>query len=140
MEENHRKERTQGEERQGHGFAAMEPEKQRDIARKGGKAAHAQRAAHEFDPDEAREAGRKGGLRVSENREHMAAIGKKGGSRVSQNREHMAAIGKKGGQAVSANREHMAAIGKKGGTARNVKPVGDPEPANENEGSKRSVA
>lgn len=43
------------------GFAAMDTEKQRDIARKGGKAAHEKGTAHEFTPDEAREAGRKGG-------------------------------------------------------------------------------
>jgi general stress protein YciG len=39
----------------------MDPQKQREIARKGGKAAHAKGTAHEFTPDEAREAGRKGG-------------------------------------------------------------------------------
>jgi len=44
------------------GFASMDPEKQRDIASRGGKAAHEKGTAHEFTPDEAREAGRKGGL------------------------------------------------------------------------------
>lgn len=43
------------------GFAAMSPEKQREIASLGGKAAHAKGTAHEFSPEEAREAGRKGG-------------------------------------------------------------------------------
>ena len=43
------------------GFAAMDEEKQREIASKGGKAAHASGHAHEFTSDEAREAGRKGG-------------------------------------------------------------------------------
>jgi general stress protein YciG len=43
------------------GFAGMDPQKQKEIARKGGKAAHAKGTAHEFTPDEAREAGRKGG-------------------------------------------------------------------------------
>jgi general stress protein YciG len=43
------------------GFAAMSPEKQREIASMGGKAAHKSGNAHEFTPDEAREAGRKGG-------------------------------------------------------------------------------
>jgi general stress protein YciG len=43
------------------GFGSMSPEKQREIARKGGKAAHAKGTAHEFTPEEAREAGRKGG-------------------------------------------------------------------------------
>jgi len=39
----------------------MDPQKQREIASKGGKAAHAKGTAHEFTPEEAREAGRKGG-------------------------------------------------------------------------------
>lgn len=43
------------------GFASMDPDKQREIASKGGKAAHESGNAHEFTPDEAREAGRKGG-------------------------------------------------------------------------------
>ncbi|HSU72913.1 MAG TPA: KGG domain-containing protein [Candidatus Binatia bacterium] len=43
------------------GFAAMDPEKQREIASQGGKAAHERGTAHEFTPEEAREAGRKGG-------------------------------------------------------------------------------
>ena len=44
------------------GFAAISPEKQREIASLGGKAAHAQGKAHEFTPEQARVAGRKGGL------------------------------------------------------------------------------
>lgn len=40
------------------GFASMDPEKQREIASKGGKAAHEKGTAHEFDSEEAREAGR----------------------------------------------------------------------------------
>lgn len=43
------------------GFASMDRDKQREIASKGGKAAHAKGTAHEFDSEEAREAGRKGG-------------------------------------------------------------------------------
>ena len=61
------------------GFASMSPEKQREIASKGGRAAHAKGTAHEFNSNEARDAGRKGGVAVSRNREHMAAIGRKGG-------------------------------------------------------------
>lgn len=45
------------------GFAAMDPSEQREIARKGGEAAHRSGNAHEFDSEEAREAGRKGGKR-----------------------------------------------------------------------------
>ena len=43
------------------GFASMDPEKQKEIARKGGRAAHAKETAHEWSSDEARVAGRKGG-------------------------------------------------------------------------------
>lgn len=43
------------------GFASMSPEKQREIASKGGRAAHEKGTAHEWTPDEARVAGRKGG-------------------------------------------------------------------------------
>ncbi len=63
----------------GRGFAVMDDDKQREIASKGGRAAHEQGTAHEFDSEEAREAGRKGGQTVSQNREHMAEIGRKGG-------------------------------------------------------------
>jgi general stress protein YciG len=44
------------------GFASMDPVKQREIASKGGKAAHEKGTAHEFTPEEAAAAGRKGGL------------------------------------------------------------------------------
>ena len=43
------------------GFASMDKAKQRDIASKGGKAAHAKGTAHEWTREEARDAGRKGG-------------------------------------------------------------------------------
>lgn len=43
------------------GFASMSPDKQREIASKGGRAAHASGNAHQWDSQEAREAGRKGG-------------------------------------------------------------------------------
>jgi general stress protein YciG len=57
----------------------MDSDKQRAIASKGGKAAHAKGTAHEFTPEEAREAGRKGGQKTSQDRQHMAEIGRKGG-------------------------------------------------------------
>ena len=74
------------------GFASMDAEKQREIARKGGRA-------------------------VSRDRSHMAAIGRKGGMEVSKDRQHMAEIGRKGGEEVSQNTAHMAEIGRKGGEA-----------------------
>ena len=61
------------------GFAAMNEQQQREIASKGGQAAHQKGTAHEFDSEEARRAGQKGGEAVSRNRVHMAEIGRKGG-------------------------------------------------------------
>jgi general stress protein YciG len=53
--------RTPGERKERRGFASMTPEKQREIASKGGRAAHQKGTAHEWTTDEARSAGRKGG-------------------------------------------------------------------------------
>ena len=50
-----------GERKERRGFASMSPEKQREIASKGGRAAHEKGTAHEWTADEARSAGRKGG-------------------------------------------------------------------------------
>lgn len=61
------------------GFAAMSPERQKQIASEGGRAAHKQGVAHEWNSDEARMAGKKGGQIVSQNREHMSQIGRRGG-------------------------------------------------------------
>ncbi len=68
------------------GFASMEPEKQRAIASKGGKAAHAQGLAHQFTSEEASAAGAKGGAVVASDREHMARIGRLGGQTRHKNR------------------------------------------------------
>ena len=68
------------------GFASMDTHRQREIARKGGRAAHEKGKAHEFTPDEARAAGRKGGEKVSLNRKHMAEIGRRGGRSSAQRR------------------------------------------------------
>src|SRR3954463_16321038 len=76
----------QARTRSNRGFASMDREKQKEIASKGGRAAHAKGTAHEFDSGEAREAGRKGGVAVSRNREHMAAIGRRGGEARGQAR------------------------------------------------------
>ena len=61
------------------GFASMDKDKQREIASKGGKAAHEKGTAHKFTSEEAREAGRKGGKAASKDRERMTEIGRKGG-------------------------------------------------------------
>ncbi|MGZ3952500.1 MAG: KGG domain-containing protein [Flavisolibacter sp.] len=44
------------------GFAAMSPERQKEIASAGGRAAHEQGVAHKWNSEEARNAGKKGGL------------------------------------------------------------------------------
>jgi general stress protein YciG len=70
------------------GFASLSLEKKREIASAGGKAAHLKGRAYKFDSNKASEAGRKGGLAVSKNREHMAQIGKKGGESRSKKANH----------------------------------------------------
>ena len=54
------------------GFASMDRAKQREIASKGGKAAHQKGTAHEWTSDEAREAGRKGGTASHRGRKEMS--------------------------------------------------------------------
>jgi len=54
------------------GFASMDRAKQREIASMGGKAAHAKGTAHEWTPQEAREAGRKGGIASHRRRKERA--------------------------------------------------------------------
>jgi uncharacterized protein len=92
------------------GFASMDAAKQREIASKGGRAAHAKGTAHEFDSNEARAAGRKGGMAVSRNREHMAAIGRRGGEARGQRAREAASTG--GGapyrSSVDASRQNTA--------------------------------
>jgi general stress protein YciG len=56
------------------GFASMSPQKQREIASKGGRAAHEKGAAHEWTVDEARTAGRKGGY-ARHRRRSVVALG-----------------------------------------------------------------
>jgi uncharacterized protein len=74
------------------GFASMDANRQREIASKGGRAAHQKGTAHEWTSDEARVAGRKGGEVVSRDRAHMAAIGREGGeSRGAKNRRRQTA-------------------------------------------------
>jgi general stress protein YciG len=71
----------------------MDPAKQKEIASKGGKAAHAKGTAHEFTSDEARVAGRKGGEAVSRDRAHMSAIGREGGHSRGRARQSQPAPG-----------------------------------------------
>jgi general stress protein YciG len=72
----------------------MDADKQRQIASKGGKAAHAKGTAHKFTPAEAREAGRKGGQAAHQKgtaheftSEEAREAGRKGGLRAHRNGE-----------------------------------------------------
>jgi len=66
------------------GFASMDPQRQREIASEGGRAAHEKGTAHEFTSEEAREAGRKGGMARSANRRNaMGQSGSNSGSHAS---------------------------------------------------------
>ncbi len=65
------------------GFASMDRVKQREIASKGGKAAHQKGTAHEWTSEEAREAGRKGGM-ASHRRRKEAQGGEDGDSGQAQ--------------------------------------------------------
>jgi uncharacterized protein len=55
------------------GFASMDRARQREIASKGGKAAHQKGTAHEWTSEEARDAGRKGGLASHRRRREQKA-------------------------------------------------------------------
>jgi len=57
------------------GFASMDRAKQREIASKGGKAAHQKGTAHEWTSEEARDAGRKGGLASHKRRREQMMTG-----------------------------------------------------------------
>lgn len=61
------------------GLASADQETRERVASEGGKAAHAQGTAHEWNSEEAKEAGRKGGKSISSDKEHMSEIGRRGG-------------------------------------------------------------
>jgi len=83
------------------GFASMDAAKQREIASKGGRAAHAQGSAHEFTPEEASRAGR---------RAHES------GNAHEFNSEEARAAGRKGGQSSRRNRAEQQQATSSGGT------------------------
>jgi general stress protein YciG len=85
------------------GFASMDGDRQKEIARKGGRAAHAKGTAHEFTTDEARAAGQKGGQSVSSNREHMSRIGRIGGKKSAGRRQQGRGEGSNGSNGSSSS-------------------------------------
>ncbi len=65
------------------GFASMDRNKQREIASKGGKAAHQKGTAHEWTSEEAREAGRKGGMASHRRKQQQKSEGGEAGAESS---------------------------------------------------------
>jgi len=62
----------------------MDRNKQRDIASKGGKAAHQKGTAHEWTSEEAREAGRKGGMASHRRKQQDSGNESMGGNEPSE--------------------------------------------------------
>lgn len=71
----------------------------RPVERPFGERPISRRGTAAMDEGTRREVARKGGIAVSQNKQHMSEIGRKGGLSVSKNKEHMANIGRKGGAA-----------------------------------------
>jgi general stress protein YciG len=68
------------------GFTAMDLECQREITQLGDQAAHARGKAPEFTREEAHQAGKKGGLLISQDRAYMTRIARKGGNATRRNK------------------------------------------------------
>ena len=111
---------SNGGRKSARGFASMDQGKQKEIASKGGRAAHAKGTAHEFDSGEARAAGRKGGMAVSRNREHMAAIGRRGGEARGQRAREAAQSGASLRTGVEPARQNTPAPSTSVGTTRGI--------------------
>jgi general stress protein YciG len=111
---------SNGGRKSARGFASMDQSKQKEIASKGGRAAHAKGTAHEFDSGEARAAGRKGGMAVSRNREHMAAIGRRGGEARGQRARLASQAGVDVRSSVDAARQNTASVSGSLGNTRGV--------------------
>lgn len=109
---------SNGSRKSARGFASMDEAKQKEIASKGGRAAHAKGTAHEFDSGEARAAGRKGGMAVSRNREHMAAIGRRGGEARGQRARQASQSGVGQRSATDAARQNT--VGSSNGNTRGI--------------------
>jgi general stress protein YciG len=74
------------------GFASMDRAKQREIASKGGKAAHQKGTAHEWTSEEARDAGRKGGIASHQRRREQASTPSGGDREVSMDRSESGSV------------------------------------------------
>jgi general stress protein YciG len=91
------------------GFASMDEDRQRDIARKGGESVPDEKRSFSQNPGLAAEAGRKGGQNVPDEKRSFF-----------QDRRLAAEAGRKGGHESSGNfahdRERAAEAGRKGGS------------------------
>lgn len=81
------------------GFARLTPERRREIAAMGGKAAQARGVGHRWDSAEAAAAGRMGAAASPKTTAQMQELGRRGGLKSSQNRDHMRKIGRVGAEA-----------------------------------------
>ena len=114
------------------GFASMDPSKQRELASKGGRAAHAKGTAHEFTSEEARVAGRKGGEAVSRDRAHMSAIGREGGHSRGRARQGQPGENVSSGNGVDTERSTYERASDRGMNSSGVSSGSRQERANEN--------
>ncbi len=87
------------------GFASMDRAKQREIASKGGKAAHQKGTAHEWTSEEARDAGRKGGIASHRRRREQMSQGGTTESRGTGGNESDITNRESGGMSSDAPRE-----------------------------------
>lgn len=94
---------AQGQVRRGRGFAGMDAERQRQISAEGGRAAHQKGTAHEFDSEEAREAGRKGGQASGGSRRKNRSGGGTGGGESGGGESGGGSSGAEGGGEASGD-------------------------------------
>lgn len=100
------------------GFASMDRAKQREIASKGGKAAHQKGTAHEWTSEEARDAGRKGGIASHQRRREMNSAGGSDSSGSPQAEENAQNRGSEGGTLSREDRTSDFAGIERGGSER----------------------
>ena len=86
------------------GFASMDRAKQREIASKGGKAAHQKGTAHEWTSEEARDAGRKGGIASHQRRREQAGGGSSVTSEVGRDSSNDMSRGSMSGDSYGSDR------------------------------------
>ena len=98
------------------GFASMDPERQREIASEGGRAAHAKGTAHEFTSEEARRAGSMshGGNQQSGNRSGSQQSGNRSDSQQSGDRSDSQQSGSRSGSQQSGNQGGNQQSGNRG--------------------------